>query len=397
MMRHYFIKRFIFKECRTGHMASLLIRNGRVYDHRTNSFAVDQIFVEDGVIASIGEYPNEADEVVDAEDLFVTPGLIDMHCHVFTRAGQETRLPADRIGIGQGVTCVVDTGSAGGDSIDEFRKVVLETQTTSAFALCNIGSPGKPGLKGGHAASPGLVSIEKTVNAIERNRDYVLGVKVLASSSHSGLMGIDAVKMGRKAAELTGTPLMVHIGNAPPVIEDILALLRPGDILTHSYHGKPGGVLGYQDRIIPEFRDAVERGIVVDIAHGRASFSFRTCEKAMEQGMPVHTISSDLHRGNIDRYVVSLARTMSKFRMLGLSMEAVVRATTVTPAEAIGLDTGGFGRIEVGQPANISLLRETDEQRDVEDAEGEVRQTASWIEPVGSLIAGVYHACTEEI
>ena len=201
-------------------------------------------------------------------------------------------------------------------------------------------------------------------------------------------MAMEAVKIGRKAADLTATPLMVHLGNAPPVIEDILELMRPGDIVTHAYHGKVGGVLGYKGKVIPEFKAAVERGVIIDIAHGRSSFSFETCEKALDQGMPVHTISSDLHMGNIDRYVVSLARTMSKFRALGLSLAQVVAATTVTPASALRLDSRGFGTIEEGKDANISIFRETSDERDVEDSEGIIRRTKNWIEPVYSMVRG---------
>jgi dihydroorotase len=164
--------------------------------------------------------------------------------------------------------------------------------------------------------------------------------------------------------------------------------MRPGDIVTHAYHGKVGGVLGYGGRVIPEFKAAVDRGVIVDIAHGRSSFSFSTCEKALEQGMPVDTISSDLHMGNINRYVVSLARTMTKFRTLGLSLEDVVKATTLSPATALGLLDRGFGVLEEGKPANISIFRETSEQREVEDSEGNVRTTSSWIEPVYTMVRG---------
>ena len=169
-------------------------------------------------------------------------------------------------------SCLVDTGSAGPTTIDAFEQFVIDTQETTAFALCNIGSPGLPNLSGGHSSRPELVSLSGTVKAIERHPDWIRGVKVLASSSHTGLLGIEAVKIGRKAAELTGTPLMVHLGNAPPLIEDVLNLMRPGDIVTHAYHGKVGGVLGYQNQVIPEFKAAVERGVIVDIAHGRSSF-----------------------------------------------------------------------------------------------------------------------------
>ena len=378
-------------------MTATLIKNGRVYDTESRRFSQRNILVRDSLIESLDSSEETADSIIDAKGSYVTPGLIDMHCHIFNHPDQPTRVPADQIGINQGVACLCDTGSTGGDTLDEFREFVVERQATHTFALCNIGSPGKPGLKTGHAASPELVSIEKTVRAIERNRDYALGVKVLASSSHTGLMGLEAVKMARKAAEITGTPLMAHIGNAPPVIDDVLDLLRPGDIVTHAYHGKVGGVLGYDDKVIPAFREAVERGIYVDIAHGRASFSFRTCEIALEQGMPIHAISSDLHKGNINSVVLSLARTMSKFRLLGLSLEDVVYATTLSPARILGIDKHGFGLLEVGGPANISLFNEIEKSVEVEDAGREKRTTKHWIDPVGCFVNGQYFEASGSI
>ena len=378
-------------------MTKTLIENGKVYDAQSHTFQKRNVLIDGNRIVSIDNNRGSADVIFDATDVFVTPGLIDLHCHIFNHPEQPSRLPADRIGTGQGVTCLLDTGSTGGDTLDEFRELVVEGQKTHTFALCNIGSPGKDGSQSGHAAKPELVSIEKTVRAIERNRDYALGVKVLASSSHTGLMGIEAVKMARKAAEITGTPLMAHIGNAPPVIDDILDLLRPGDIVTHAYHGKAGGVLGFDNKVIPRFKAAVERGVHVDIAHGRSSFSFRTCETALEQGMPVHSISSDLHRGNIEVCVFSLARTMSKFRLLGLSLEDIVLATTYTPARAVGLDEHGFGKLEVGGTANVSLIRETEKAVEVEDADGERRTTQTWIEPVGCIVDGSYFRAEEPI
>ncbi|HAT26823.1 MAG TPA: hypothetical protein DCS89_07410 [Gammaproteobacteria bacterium] len=378
-------------------MTKTLIENGKVYDAESHTFQKRNVLIDGNRIVSIDNNRGNADVTFDATDVLVTPGLIDLHCHIFNHPEQPSRLPADRIGTGQGVTCLLDTGSTGGDTLDEFRELVVESQKTHTFALCNIGSPGKHGPQSGHAAKPELVSIEKTVRAIERNRDYTLGVKVLASSSHTGLMGIEAVKMARKAAEITGTPLMAHIGNAPPVIDDILDLLRPGDIVTHAYHGKAGGVLGFDNKVIPAFKAAVERGVHVDIAHGRSSFSFRTCETALEQGMPVHSISSDLHRGNIEVCVLSLARTMSKFRLLGLSLEDIVLATTYTPACAVGLDEHGFGKLEVGGTANVSLIRETEKAVEVEDADGERRTTQTWIEPVGCIVDGSYFRTEEPI
>lgn len=376
-------------------MTKTLIKGGKVYDPASNSFSYNNILINEGIIESIESGEPKADEVVDATGQYVSPGFIDLHCHVFDHPLFKTsRLNADRIGIEQGVACVVDTGSAGPATIDAFKEFVIDTQQTAAFALVNIGSPGLPGIKGGHAGSHELVSLSGTVEAIERHPDWIKGVKVLASSSHTGMLGIEAVKIGRKAAQLTNSPLMVHLGNAPPVIEEVLELMRPGDIITHAYHGKIGGVLGYQDKIIPEFKAAVERGVLVDIAHGRSSFSFATCEKALDQGMPVNTISSDLHMGNINRYVVSLARTMSKFRLLGLSLEEVIKAVTLSPARALNLDAHGFGQIIEGGAANITLFRESSQAVEVEDSEGDKRTTQYWIEPSRVFIRGKsYETC----
>jgi len=370
-------------------MTTTLIKSGQVYDPDQRQFEKIDLLIEDGILVSKGTVERKADRVIDAAGSYVTPGFIDLHCHIFNHPlFKSSRLNADRIGISQGVACLVDTGSAGPTMIDAFKEFVIDTQQTAAFALCNIGSPGLPHISGGHSSRPELVSLSGTVKAIERHPDWIRGVKVLASSSHTGLLGLEAVKIGRKAADLTGTPLMVHLGNAPPVIEDVLNMMKPGDILTHAYHGKVGGVLGYQDQIIPEFKAAVERGVIVDIAHGRSSFAFSTCEKAMDQGMPVHTISSDLHGGNVDRYVVSLARTMSKFRLLGLSLEEVVHAVTKAPADALNLGDFGFGQLKEGGAANITIFQEQDTEVQVEDSEGDVRTCSRWIKPSHVMVRG---------
>ncbi len=377
-------------------MTSTLIQHGMVFTDGT--FEAADVLLENGRITRIGQAGDNADHVIDATGLYVAPGFIDLHCHIFNHPKSlVNRLNADRIGVHQGVACLVDTGSAGAGLIDEFKPHVIDTQQTAAFALCNIGSPGAPGSENGHAAHPDLIDLEGTVRAIQRHPDWILGVKVLASASHTGMLGIEAVKIARKAAEISGTPLMVHIGNAPPVVDEVLNLLRPGDIVTHTYHGKVGGILGFEDQVIPAFRAAVHRGVHVDIAHGRSSFSYDTCRKALDQGMPIHSISSDLHRGNVDRYVVSLARTMSKFRALGLPLPDVVQAVTGGPAKALGLDRFGFGSLQEGGKANITLFRETDREVEMEDAAGEVIKSEHWIEPVNVLVDGQIHDVSEPL
>ena len=312
--------------------------------------------------------------------MIVAPGFVDLHTHVFANPKADRgHLDADRIGVQQGVACVVDTGSAGAATVNAFAEQQKNKQT-DVLAFCNIAREGLPGLDGGHASRPELCDLAGTVEALNDN-NWLVGVKVLASNSHTGMFGLEAVKLARKAAALAGKPLMVHIGNAPPVIDDVLDLMRPGDIVTHTFHGKPGGILDHGDQILPAFRAALERGIHVDVGHGRSSFSFRTFEIAASAGVPLHSISSDLHLANIDRYVVSLARTMTKFRMLGLSLLDCIRAVTVAPSGAIGRSI---------DENCLTLLREVNEPISLEDAYGDVRQAETQIQTVGIVKNGGY-------
>ncbi len=374
-------------------MPTTLIRGGQIYDAARNAFSAGDVLIDGAKVAAVGRVDAAAASgatVVNAAGAYVSAGFIDSHTHIFAHPLFRTgRVHADRIGVQQGVACCVDAGSFGANMVDAFPQFVHQTQKTRAYAFINIGSPGLPNVGGGHASRPDLCDLPGVVKAFDRHGDWLLGVKVLASASHTEAFGEQAVKMARKAAELVDKPVMLHIGNAPPVIDDVLDLLRPGDIITHTYHGKVGGVLTYKDKILPAFRAAIERGVFTDIGHGQASFSFRTCERALEQGMPVHSISSDLHAGNVNRYAISLSRTMSKLLALGMPLTDVVRAVTATPARMLHLDERGFGSLAVGAPAHVTIFDVRDEAREIEDAEGEKRTAKQWIVPRAVLVDGI--------
>jgi dihydroorotase len=376
-----------------------LIRGGIVIDPAAGTELAGDVLIEDGSVRGIGVgIGAEGADVVEAEGLYVAPGLIDIHTHVFSSADAgSTRVPADRVGIEQGVACLVDAGSSGASTADAFPGAVHATQRTPTYGLINIGSPGMPRelyRGGGHSSRVELCSLEGTVAAIERQRDWVRGVKVQASASHAGEFGLDAVGLAVEAAQRTELPLMVHIGNAPPRLDDVLDLLREGDIVTHVYHGKPGGALTAEGEALPALVRAVERGVRIDLGHGRSSFAFATFERARAAGLPLHSISTDIHAANVERYVVSLGRTMSKVMALGSSLVEVVRAVTSSPAGALRLDGDGFGMLRVGAPAQISLLRLREDPLEVEDAEGERRTLPRWIEPVAVYVAGERHERT---
>jgi dihydroorotase len=382
-------------------MPTTLIRGGQLYDHVKHAFGAGDVLLDGAHVAAVGRVDPQASAgatVVDATGAYVSAGFIDSHTHIFAHPlFRHGRVYADRIGVQQGVACCVDAGSFGANMVDAFPEFVLKTQQTRAYAFINIGSPGLPNVGGGHASRPDLCDLPGVVKAFDRHGDWLVGVKVLASASHTEAFGEQAVKMARKAAELVDRPLMLHIGNAPPVIDDVLDMLRPGDIITHTYHGKVGGVLTYKNKVLPAFRAAIERGVYADIGHGQASFSFRTCELALEQGMPVHTISSDLHAGNVNRYAFSLCRTMSKLLALGLPLADVVRAVTSTPAKMLRLDEKGFGALVVGSPAHVTVFDVRDETRELEDAEGAKRTVKQWIVPRGVFVDGRFHERSAEL
>lgn len=368
-----------------------LLRNGQIIDPQSGTISHGDVVLAGGRVLSVAAPPPEGLtlEVLDLDGAYLCPGLVDLHTHVFHHPlFRQSRVEADRIGVRQGVACVADAGSSGTATIDAFPHFVHESQATEVFAFINIGSPGLPGIAGGHASRPELLDLPGVVGALTRYPDWLVGVKVLASASHTGAFGLEAVKMARKAAELAGKPLMVHIGNAPPIVDDVLDLLRPGDIVTHTYHGKAGGVLTHGERILPAFRAAVERGVIVDLGHGSSSFSFRVARTALDAGMPVHAISSDLHRGSLDRSAVSLARTMSKMMALGMPLMDVIAAASLTPARAIGIDRFGFGSLAADGPAHLTSFVLEPCEREVEDAEGESLRLERWLRPRHVWVSG---------
>ena len=383
-------------------MSGILLSGGQVFADTTGNPVLRDVLIRDGRIERVGASPTPAPggEVRDCRGLFLAPAFIDVHAHVFHHGVYPAGVPADRVGVEQGVPCVLDAGSFGWRTVDGFAEHVVACARTRVYGLIHINS-GLPRVGEGHSSHVSLLSLDGCVRAIERHRAWIRGVKVQASGSHVGDLDVLPVKLARKAADLTGLPMMVHVGNPPPLLEDVLALLRPGDVVTHAAHGKTGGILGRGDLLLPEVREAMARGVLFDLGHGASSFSFRVAERALDQGFRFDLVGTDLHRGNLDGPVVSLARTMTKLLALGVPLRDVVHAATVRTAEVFALE--GFGPLPdnaatpLGVPANLTAFALEDGDFELVDAEGERRIAQQRIRPVWSMLAGETFAVTEPV
>ncbi|MFD7922810.1 amidohydrolase/deacetylase family metallohydrolase [Streptomyces sp. NPDC059740] len=370
----------------------LLVRGGLIVDPEQGRATPGDIAVTDGRIAALGpELDPRGAEIYHAEGLLVTPGLIDLHTHVYEEA-TSLGLAADRAGLDNAVTTVVDAGSCGSDHWEDFSRAVVVPAATRVLAWLNISRHGLVHGTRELAGGPGDIDLDATAGLLARHSDTLRGVKVRMSRSVLGDSGLAPLR----AATSLGVPVMVHVGNAPPDFGDVLDLLREGDVVTHAFHGKRGGLFGGTSEVIPQARAALERGVRLDVGHGSASFSFATAEAALRAGVRPHTVSTDLHRRNVDGPVHGLPATLSKLLALGLPLTEVVRAATLHPAQVLGL-ADGLGTLRVGAVADLSLLRPDRAPHLLTDAEGEQRQAETALLPVAAVRAGrVYPAAREE-
>ncbi|MFE6160694.1 amidohydrolase/deacetylase family metallohydrolase [Streptomyces sp. NPDC056486] len=364
----------------------LVVSGGLLADPLREAPEPGDIAVRDGRIAEIAA-PGTlfGDEQLDASGLLVTPGLIDLHTHVYA---PRTYLgaPADTIGVRQGVTTVVDAGSCGSDDFSDFTDNVVRPAATRVLSWLNISRHGLVHGPRELSHGPGDVVEAATEKALRDHPDQIRGIKVRMSSSVLGDSGLAPLRSAKRVAERVGRPVMVHVGNEPPVLGDVLDLLGAGDVVTHAFHGKPGGLFGSERQA----RAAVARGVRLDIGHGSASLCFATAERALAAGFTPYTISTDLHARSIDGPVHSLATTLNKLLALGMTPHQVIRCATLHAAEVLGLGVD-LGTLRPGSVADLTLLRREQGPVTLTDAEGATRTGDTHLEPVAAVRAGRIH------
>ncbi|MEZ5355208.1 MAG: amidohydrolase/deacetylase family metallohydrolase [Bryobacteraceae bacterium] len=370
----------------------ILIRGGHVICPGQGISAIRDVAVLNGKVARLAENipASDAAHVLDAKGYLVTPGLIDIHVHVYDGVAP-LGIPADPNCIAKGVTTVVDAGSAGAHTFPGLRKYVINVVDTRVYALLNISVVGQSTLSTdnpwGELIDLRLANAKLTAKTIEQNRDTIVGVKIRLTENIAGRHDLDALKLAREAADAVRLPLMVHIGGSFSTLPKILDLLRKGDVITHSFRGGAGGILDDRGRVMPEVLRSVQNGVNLDIGHGAGSFAWATAEAALRQDLLPGTISSDVHQFNVHGPVLDLATTLSKFVHLGMRLEDVIARATVNPARTFGA-LNGFGSLREGSVGDIAVFRMIEGDFELSDSLRQRRVVHRRLMPVATIKAG---------
>jgi len=339
-------------------MYDLVLKGGRVVDPSGGLDGVLDVAVENGTIARVaaGIALTEAARVIDVAGKIVTPGLIDLHAHVFEGVNR-TGVNPDLAGVLSGVTTIVDAGSAGAATFGGWRHILphCHTEIVPFLHICQTGLATLPDI-----IAESSVNLTDTVRVATEHKGLIHGIKARMVSPALEIMGMEMPRLAKRAAREAGIKLMVHIGDTekrydPKVIHPLLSLLEPGDILTHYFTPNPGGVLDGNGKLVPEAREANDRGVWFDTAHGRMNFSFDVGRRIMDQGLMPHCISTDLTVPGRLNTVHSMTEIMTRFLGLGFTLPQVVTMSTENPAKAIGAQ-GRLGSLAVGRQADISVL-----------------------------------------
>jgi dihydroorotase len=341
--------------CALAQPYDLLLRHGHVMDPANGIDAQMDVAVSGARIALVQATIPEAQArmVIDASGLYIVPGLVDLHAHVF---GYEGSLSPDDTALPAGTTTIVDAGGSGWRTFDEFRRTVIDRSKTRVLALLNIVGKGMIGEP--YESDTNDMDPAKTAEAILRNKDVIVGIKT-AHYNKPGWTAIDrAVEAGRQA----NVPVMVddkiftNAGRSTK--EKLLEHLRPGDIHTHMYNDRQIELVDrFTGKVQPWMLEARRRGVLFDVGHGGGSFLWPVAERAMKGGFPPDTISTDLHRSSIGIQQSDMPNVMSKMMLLGMSLPDVLARSTVNPAKEIARFPE-LGTLGVGKVADIAVLAE---------------------------------------
>lgn len=370
-----------------------ILSGGRVIDPSQGLDAIRDVGFAGGKVAAVGERlkvsPGTA--VRNVRGLIVVPGLIDLHTHVYW-GGTSLGIDAEDFCRKSGVTTAIDTGSAGPGNFAGFRKHVIEKSAVRILAYLHISHAGIFGFSAtvsvGESEDIRLMDPLAAVEVAEANRDVIVGMKVRVGRHASGEQGLAPLDIALQVAEETGLPLMAHIDEPPPSYEDVIARLRPGDVLTHAFRPFPNAPCTGQGSVKPAVIAARKRGVLFDIGHGMGSFAFKTARAMLANGFEPDTISSDVHKLCINGPAFDQVTTMSKFLCLGMSLVDVIKASTTNAAFA--LKRPELGSLKPGSAGDATVLSVDEGEFDYVDVMGEHLYGNRRIVARGTVIGGTW-------
>src|SRR5436189_755477 len=337
----------------------LLLKGGHVVDGRNRISAVRDVAIANGKVAAVEANINPADalKMVDASGYYVTPGLVDIHVHVFAGTGErgsyagDNSLYPDGFTLRVGVTTIADAGSSGWRSFEDFKQRVIDRSRTRVLALLNIVGAGMRGDK--FEQNLADMEVKPTADMALRHKDVVVGIKTAHYAGPEWTPVERAVEAGTQA----NIPVMVDFGTnhaERPLAELVTRKLRPGDIYTHAYSGLRNE-LDESGRVNPGMWEGRKRGVIFDVGHGGGSFAWRIAVPALKEGFLPDSISTDLHIGSMNSGMKDMLNVMDKFLAMGMSLDDVIVRSTWNPAREIGHED--LGHLSAGAPADIGVFR----------------------------------------
>ena len=391
----------------------LLVKGGTVFDPENGYNGQMDVAVRHGRIAAVdAKIPaDSAAVVIDAAGEYVVPGLIDMHAHLY-KGVSYFGIDGDAFGSQSGVTTWVDAGSSGAMSLQGFRDFVIDRSKTRHYAFVNISTIGLVA-QNFEVTNPEHCNVSVLKKVIQRHHDIVAGIKIRTGRS-GGAQDLIPLRRARRAADELDLPIMLHISVVPPELKTALEYLKPGDILTHCFTGQNMKLISGSGKILPEAKEALDSGLLMDLGHGAGSFSFDTAEAMASEGYWPHFVSTDLHTlsihgtnliqksGETDqddaapvhqqvkgdgKPALDLLNCMDKMLCVGMPFDEIIKATTSRPAQFLGLH-GEIGTLKPGARADITGLAVEKKSRPLVDIHGETRKGKEHIRNTFTILDG---------
>ena len=366
----------------------LVIKNGTVIDPAQGIIEKKDVAIAGGKISAVENHISDGNshDVIEAEGLLVAPGLVDLHVHVWWGVAH-LAIEADPACVYRGVTTAIDAGSSGSNTIAGFHRYVINQAHTRVLAFLHISGMGQLDNDIGELEDIRWARVEQAVEAAKLHSDVIVGIKVRLTENIVGSNDLIALERALEAGQELSKPVMIHIGGSVNKFEQFLEKLRPGDIVTHSFTGRPHGILDNNNKVVDAAWDAMNRGVIFDVGHGAGSFSFPVAEACMEQGLGPGTVSSDVHRYNIRGPVFDLMTTLSKYIYLGYAIDDALALGSSKPSEAVGLPDN-IGTLKVGADADIAIIEHREGPITFSDADGNERIGNQLLLPVETLRKG---------